>query len=99
MGTHPIFESDFDCLTETAVTSCRETGLRQDFDLAPRISSFKRACRKKARRNQQLRDSQGQKQRKNDSETNECATWSFKNNQRCRINGNVYEHWRCWRLE
>jgi len=22
MGTHPIFESDFDCLTDIGVTSC-----------------------------------------------------------------------------
>merc|ERR1711962_1594811 len=25
MGTHPIFESDFDCLTETKMLSCRTT--------------------------------------------------------------------------
>merc|ERR1712189_148643 len=31
MGTHPIFESDFDCLTETGFSKCQNRSMKLEF--------------------------------------------------------------------
>merc|ERR1712021_250284 len=57
MGTHPIFESDFDCLTdfvkrlETEKEKLKETMAKSDFD----IEEFKRSMAKATTENEKLR--------------------------------------------
>jgi len=51
MGTHPIFESDFDCLTENHASSCaairhdhQSNGLRERRSLLDFVSILKISC-------------------------------------------------------